>query len=125
MGGRSGSLDQRMSDEDDIQTGKFRPPHVALSVRCAAAVIEKCSAILGIPVLKVGHASAACERMVTTRPLVVIAGLGLSRDDLAALRARSLDTGAQLVVLQEIKDEAQLPVHLQSAKRAALISRGE
>lgn len=78
-----------------------------------------------MPVLKAGHASAACERMLTTRPLVVIVGKGLSSDEMTALRGRALDTGAQLVALDEVRQDGQLAVHLRSALRAALITRGE
>lgn len=114
-----------MDDDDDVQTARFRPPRVALGVGCAQDLVEKCSTLLGIPVLKVGHANAACERMLTTRPLVVIAGKGLSTDDMTALRGRALDTGAQLVALDEVRDDGQLAMSLKSALRAALITRGE
>jgi hypothetical protein len=118
-------IDDDEDNEPGIETARFKPPRVALGVGCDAEVLDRCQAVLGLPILRVGHASAACERMLTTRPLVVIAGTGIMSADMTALKNRALDTGAQLVLLEECKEEEALTAHLKKALRSALIARGD
>jgi hypothetical protein len=113
------------SEHDDVATTKFRPPRVALGVGLDEATLEKCTAILAIPVLKAAHTNGACQRMLTTRPLVVIVARGLSTADLAEIHSSALATGAQVVALSDVKDESKLAVHLKAALRAALLSQGQ
>ena len=110
-----------LGDEDE-DTARFKPPKVAMAIGVPPDVFERVEKVLGMAVLRPAHCKAAVERMVPTRPTVVVVG-NVSADDLQAVRNRALDIAAQVVVLAEAKD--QLDAHLKSALRAALISRGE
>jgi hypothetical protein len=76
-----------------------------------------------LPVLKVAHVPAACERMVTTWPLVVVLGGRPTEAELAAVRATALDISAEVVVVNDPPDLTRLRLEVAAAKRAATLTR--
>jgi hypothetical protein len=75
--------------------------------------------LAALKVLKVAHVRAACERMLATRPLVVVVGKRPKRDELEALRATALDISAQVVVLENVADPTKRRLEVAAALRAA------
>jgi hypothetical protein len=93
---------------------------VSVPAEVAEDIVE---ALSPLPVLKVAHVPGACERMVSTWPLVVVLGGRLTEAELAAVRATALDISAQVVVLSDHPDPAGLRLEIAAAKRAATTSR--
>ncbi len=65
-------------------TPMFHPAPALMLVGCEADLADECQrAFPGLLVLRVAHASAAAERMLVTRPLVVLLGEEIvdKRDD--------------------------------------------
>ncbi len=72
-------------------------------------------------VLQVRHAHAACERMLATRPLVVIVGEELPPKELEDVRAVARDIGAQVVLLAEHPEAEER----RGAVQAAILAAGQ
>src|SRR4051812_10211619 len=77
---------------------------------------------LGMSILRVNHAHAACQRMPTTLPLVVVVGGERTAEEVALLEEHTLAIGAQLVQLAQVKELDKLELHLKAAARAADLS---
>lgn len=81
---------------------------------------EMCARIFhGLAVLKVGHAKAATERMLVTRPRVIVFLAKMGADDVATLKERAQDVGGWLVQIEEGISEAELAPRLLGALRDA------
>src|SRR5579863_5358206 len=87
--------------------------------------VEVTAALSPLKILRVGHVAGACERMVATRPLVVVLEARPKDSELEALRATVLDISAQIVILSEYADPERRRAELIAARRAATQMRGE
>jgi hypothetical protein len=85
---------------------------VGLSPEDAARAGER---VRPIPVLKVAHVSAALERMLVTRPTVIVFPQNLP--DAASLFASARDIGAALVRVDGETSDDQLSEQLETALR--------
>jgi hypothetical protein len=99
-------------------TRKFIAKPGAMAVGLPDALAEASSAHLApLPVMRVAHVAAACERMVVTRPQVIIA---LSTvDKLDVLRERATDIGAELAELSPGMSDLQVKAAVVNAKYRA------
>jgi hypothetical protein len=111
---------------DEQQTPHFFPVPsvmiVGLSLVGQALVLEVFGSML---VLRVGHVAAACERMVKTRPLVVVCETPPKESELEVLRTTVLDISARLVILSEHHGREARVEALLAAKRDAIATRNE
>ena len=85
---------------------------VGLSPEDAARAGER---VRPIPVIKVAHVSAALERMLVTRPTVIV--FPQSLPDAASLFASARDIGAELVRVDGETSDEQLSEQLETALR--------
>lgn len=83
------------------------------------------AATLGMVILRAKHARAACERMVTMLPLVIVMGGEPAEDEVAQVQEYALAISAQVVVLADLPSLDKLELHLKAARRAAELTRGE
>lgn len=67
------------------------------------------------PVLRVGHARAACERMLTTHPLVVVFVERPTAADLERVSEIATAIGAELVIAEDYAEVELLQEHLSMA----------
>jgi hypothetical protein len=82
-------------------------------------LFEACAAAVPyLAVLRVKHAIAAVERMMVTRPLVVVVDDGVSAADLGALMECASDIGAE-VMLPCPELRVSPAAHIGAAARAA------
>jgi hypothetical protein len=99
----------------------FRPAPCLMFVACDAGVSEACAAILpGLPQLRVTHAAAAVERMLVTRPLVIVVEESLAGSHLARVVECARDIRAEVVVLPAFPGPdavAQVASAVQTAER--------
>jgi hypothetical protein len=79
--------------------------------------------VLGMTLIRSNHAAAACERMPTMRPLVVVLGGKPSEDEVSRVEELAIAISAQVVVLSRIKEGDNLDLHLMAARRAANLTR--
>jgi len=87
----------------------------AMSVGLAETLANTCAAHLDpIPLMRVGHVVAACERMLVTRPLVIIVMAGT--DNMAMLRERAEDIRAEIAELTPEMNELQVKAAVINAK---------
>lgn len=85
---------------------------------------ELCSQILRrMTVLRVGHTTAATERMLVTRPLVVVCTSELERAEIDKLRERAQDVGATVVAIASGISQAELAPRLFAALAEAELAR--
>jgi hypothetical protein len=69
-----------------------------------ANLVKPLSAPNPVSVMRVAHIRGACERMLVTRPLIVVYSEVLRLGDQALLRERAEDIMAEVVVLPRIID---------------------
>lgn len=103
-----------------------RPETIAFSallVDVQDDLVDSISKSLLMPVRRESDISAACKRMVTARPYVVVVGGAPTSDELARLEEHALATSAQLVLLASLGDLATLDERLKAAKREAILLR--
>jgi hypothetical protein len=107
-------------------TPMFHPAASLMLVACEDDLAEECArAFPELLVLRVAHASAATERMLVTRPLVVLLGAevtGASEHALVVDCAR--DIRAEVVLVAAVRRE-DLPVRVRESLLLAESSRGE
>jgi hypothetical protein len=90
----------------------------AMAVGLSDAIADVCAAQLEpIPVMRVGHTLAASERMVVTRPQIVIVMAGCDQIDM--LRERAGDVGAELAELKAEMNEPEIVAAVATAKSRA------
>ena len=88
-------------------------------VGLAEREVTLCSHLLRpLTVLKVGHVTAAVERMLVTRPRVIVYSTTLRDVDAATLKERAQDVGAALIPVFEGMAEADLAPLLLAAANA-------
>ena len=75
----------------------------------AAAVRE---AVAPLPVLRVVHVVAAQERMAPTRPIVVVLGAPVPRNDLDHLRELARACGSSLIHVADVGHARDVPAHV-------------
>jgi hypothetical protein len=95
---------------------------VALGDREAQACERALKAIPAASALKltrVAHIRAACERMLVTRPLVVVLPTILTAEDRRLLNERAEDIMAEIVPMPATLDEKEITKVLTVAVRAA------
>src|SRR5579864_8430911 len=85
-----------------VSTPIFGPAPCAMLVGIEAERVDRCKdALEPVPVIRVAHAQAAIERMLVTRPLVVVVRSGMGALDLGPLKEAAHDIGAQVVEIGE------------------------
>ena len=89
-----------------------------------ANLIKPLSAPNPVSVMRVAHIRGACERMLVTRPLIVIFSEVLRPGDQALLRERAEDIMAEVVVLPRIIDANALKQALLHALVQANLKSG-
>lgn len=105
-------------------TSPFTPIPSAMLIGVSPDQAAECTATLAPLVMnRVAHVLAACERMVTLRPLVVVLGSEQSDSDMTRLREIADTISAQVVVLSERLDAARRKLELTAALRAAQTTR--
>src|SRR5580693_5441369 len=76
----------------------FQPVPSLMLVGIEAEVADECGrAFPSMLLLRVGHAAAAIERMLVTRPLVVLLGSALPRPDADAVAEIARDIRAEVI----------------------------
>lgn len=107
-------------------TRKFDVAPCVMLVALAEAEAEVCARVLkpltagrSVAIMRVVHIRAACERMLVTRPLVVVFAETLGPDDRKLLAERAEDISAAIVTLSKNADEADLRVRLFEAFQRA------
>ncbi len=92
---------------------------------------ELCTAILKpltitkpMAVMRVAHIRAACERMLVTRPMVIVFSDALSAADRKVLCERAEDITAEVVAIPQIIDAEALKEQLFLALREANLKSG-
>jgi hypothetical protein len=107
-------------------TRKFNVAPCVMLVALAEAEAEVCARVLkpltagrSVAIMRVAHIKAACERMLVTRPLVVIFAEALGVDDRKLLTERAEDISSAIVTLSAHLDEAELRVRLFEAFQRA------
>jgi hypothetical protein len=91
----------------------------AMLVGLADSEAELCKKLMPIDLTRVGHTRAALERMLVTRPLVVVARDTIASDEQSALRERAEDIGAELILLVEGEPVDNLKARLADVVRRA------
>ena len=84
-----------------------------------ARVLKPLTAGKSVAIMRVAHIRAACERMLVTRPLVVLFAEALGAEDRKLLTERSEDISASIVMLPARVDEDDLCARLLKAFVAA------
>ncbi len=107
-------------------TRKFDVAPCVMLVALAEAEAEVCARVLkpltagrSVAVMRVAHIRAACERMLVTRPLVVVFAETLGTDDRKLLGERAEDISSEIVTVPVRIDEADLRVRLFEAFQRA------
>jgi hypothetical protein len=81
-----------------MATPLFTAPPAIMFIGSDADLADECAkANPVVPVLRVGHAAAAVERMVVTRPLVVIVDESVPADEVARIAEYARDIRAEVV----------------------------
>ena len=107
----------------DEETRQVAADRCVLLVDVPEDLVRPIAAALAMTVLRAKHPAAACERMVTMRPLVVVVGGEQEPDQLANVEEHALAIAAQVVVLANLGGGDKLVLHLKAARRAAEKSR--
>jgi uncharacterized membrane protein len=107
-----------------MATPLFTTPPVVMFVGASADLADECArANPVVPVIRVGHAAAAVERMLVTRPLVVILDESVSEKDKLRVLECANDIRAQ-VVSASAALASELAVAVRTAMLAAERVRG-
>jgi hypothetical protein len=86
-----------------------------MSVGLAESLADACAEhIEPIPLMRVAHVVAACERMVVTRPQIVIVMAGI--DKIEMLRERAEDIRAEIAELTPEMNELQVKAAVVNAR---------
>ncbi len=87
----------------------------AMAVGLEDSLADACAGHLSpVPLMRVGHVVAACERMLVTRPQVIIAMTNAPK--IETLRERVQDIRAELAELSPEMDELQIKAAVVNAK---------
>jgi len=114
----------RVGNSNHIPTKPFTPIPCAMLVAVPAEHVDECVTLLApLRALKVGHVRAACERMLTTRPLVVVVGGSPLEEEMDTLREIADSISSQIVILSDRLDPARRKLELAGALRAAQTTR--
>jgi hypothetical protein len=101
-----------------MATPIFTTPPALMFVGSDAHLADACAkAMPALAILRVGHAAAAIERMIVTRPLAVVVDAGVSAADLARISECARDVQAEVVRASGAAGE-----DLTEAIRAAVIA---
>jgi hypothetical protein len=84
-----------------------------------ARVLKPLTAGRSVAIMRVAHIRAACERMLVTRPLVVVFAEALGAEERKLLTERAEDISAAIVTVSVKPDEADLRVRLFEAFQRA------
>jgi hypothetical protein len=87
--------------------------------KLCADLLKPLTAAKPLSVMRVAHIRAACERMLVTRPMIVVFSEALAPDEQKLLHERIEDIMAEAVVLPEIIDRDALKQRLFVALREA------
>jgi hypothetical protein len=86
-----------------------------MSVGLAEALADACAEYLRpVPLMRVGHVVAACERMVVTRPQIIV--VMADAEKIEMLRERAEDVRAEIAELTSEMNEAQVKAAVVNAK---------
>ena len=83
---------------------------VGLSDDLADAIADQMSPI---PLVRVSHLAAASERILLTRPLVVVGELGAAKDDLEPFRELARACGSEVARLEDIGPIPEVPRYVE------------
>jgi DNA polymerase III subunit gamma/tau len=109
----------------DIATPPFRPAPSVMMVSVDSALYDVIRSVFHpFPVLRVAHARAASERMLTTHPLVVVFVSRPTAKDLALVGEIAGSIGAELVIAEDYPELELLQEHLAMAMVAVQRKRG-
>ena len=86
-----------------------------------AGLIKSLTGPKPVSVMRVAHIRGACERMLVTRPMIVVFSAALRGADQALLRERAQDIMAEVVVLPKVIDGDDLKQALAAAIREAKV----
>ena len=107
-----------------MATPLFTTPPVVMFVGSSADLADECArANPAVPVIRVGHAAAAVERMVVTRPLVVVLDESVPQGDVLRVLEYAKDIQAQVVRASPAL-QSELAVTVRTALLAAERIRG-
>jgi hypothetical protein len=107
-----------------MATPLFTTPPVVMFIGSSAELADECArANPVVPVIRVGHAAAALERMLVTRPLVVILDESVPQADVLRVLECANDIRAQVVRASSAL-ESELAVTVRTAMMAAERGRG-
>lgn len=88
----------------------FQPVPSLMLVGLESGVADECvRAFPSLRVLRVSHSAAAIERMLVTRPLVVLLGPELPRGDAAAVAEIARDIRAEVLRAEELAPGTLVP----------------
>ena len=102
----------------ETATRRFVTNPNAMAIGLSEALADACTQHLApLPVMRVAHVVAACERMVVTRPQVIV--VMANADKLEMLRERAQDVGVELAELTPEMDELMVKAAIVNAKYRA------
>jgi hypothetical protein len=105
-------------------TKKFLPDDCVMLVAVPDALVLHVAEICKMVVVRSRFPTQACERMLSTRPHVVVVGGSPSDAEFERLDDVCAAVNAQLILLRDIGDDrASLDRHLRSAVMAATVLR--
>ena len=108
-----------VADEPDTRTATFQPFPAAMLVGLEDALVARCTAALKpLRIETVPDHRAACDRILLSRPFVIV----VRRSPDEELMARARDISAQIVELAKIGAQ-RLELNLKAALRAAQVIR--
>lgn len=79
-----------------------RGPDLVLYVGCDDDGALSCAKVTALPVLRSRHLRVAAERVRSMRPVLVVVGPDVTRDEVEALRTIARETRASLKSLDEM-----------------------
>jgi hypothetical protein len=101
-----------------MATPRFTTPPVILFIGSDESLADECAlANPVVPVLRVDHPAAAVERMLVTRPIVVVIDESVSADDVTSITEHAQDIRAGVVHASAVQ-----PGELTAAVRDAIIA---
>ncbi len=115
---RGGGVTCYKIEHVNTATRKIVPNPSAMAVGLPDALAEASALHLApLPVMRVAHVVAACERMVVTRPQVIVVMATAPQVDV--LRERAVDVGAELAELTPEMNALQVKAAVVNAKYRA------
>ncbi len=101
------------------ETRRVAAPRCVMLVDVPTDLERRITRALVMTLLRAKHVMAACERMVTMCPLVVVVGGTPTANELASLEENAIAIGAQVVLLSKLENIDALEGQLALARAAA------